>query len=118
MKMRFLLIPFCLMTFDASAQHDDHSTSNVYGSHYNNYSNQLGGNNYNSKTGNHYETKKDYLGNTKVYGHNERTGSKWDTTIKPSGDMKGHDKEGNHWAYDKSAKSYSNTGKSHSLFGD
>lgn len=65
---------------------------------------------YDYKSGNSYTTRKDSLGNTNVDGYNLETGSSWNTQIKKNGDMKGTDKNGNHWNYNKSSKTYYNYG--------
>lgn len=65
---------------------------------------------YDYKTGNSYNTTKNYDGSTTVRGRNLQTGSTWKTTIESDGDMKGTDSDGNRWKYNSSNKTYLNYG--------
>lgn len=47
---------------------------------------------------------------THVLGNNLNTGSTWNTTINPNGDMNGMDSNGNMWNYSKDAGRYINYG--------
>ncbi len=64
---------------------------------------------YDWQSGNTYIYSKDYSGNTNVRGFSNN-GSTWNTTIKPDGDMRGSDKDGNYWSYDDNIGVYNNFG--------
>jgi hypothetical protein len=65
---------------------------------------------YDWHTGNSYNTHRELDGTTQVNGFNLNTGSTWNTTIKPDGDMTGFDKDMNYWQYDARTKVYMNLG--------
>lgn len=68
------------------------------------------GSTYDTKTGNQYRWNTNQYGETKVRGNNYQTGSMWNTTVKPSGDMNGFDSKGNYWNYNKGTRMYYNYG--------
>ncbi len=62
------------------------------------------------KLGNVHYWCKDSLGYTQVRSYNFDSGSRWLTTIKPDGDMKGWDSDTNYWEYDSRTRIYYNFG--------
>ena len=75
------------------------------------------GSSYDWRSGNSYYWNTDSRGNTNVRGFNSRTGSNWNTTIEPDGDMRGHDSNHNPWTYDRGTGSYQNFGTGESCVG-
>ena len=67
------------------------------------------GSTYDWQSGNSYRWNTDGLGNTRVYGNNLRTGSMWNTTIQPNGNMRGMDKNFNSWNYNAQTGAYMNS---------
>lgn len=66
---------------------------------------------YDPSTGNSYNYYTNpYTGQTTVRGYNGTTGSQWNTTIQPDGNMRGQDADGNFWNYNDSTGSYYNYG--------
>ena len=70
---------------------------------------QTFGSTYDWQSGNMYHWNSDVLGNTHVYGHNFRTGSMWNTSIRRNGDMSGWDKNFNSWNYNAGTGTYVNS---------
>lgn len=64
---------------------------------------------YDWRTGNSYLESRGSDGSTTVWGSNSRTGSHWNTTIRPNGDMTGRDSRGDFWRYDGNTGNYWNT---------
>lgn len=64
---------------------------------------------YDPQTGNSYVTTPSYGGGAQVRGYNLGTGSNWNTTVQPNGDMRGMDADGNTWRYNNSSGSYMNS---------
>ena len=64
---------------------------------------------YDYKTGNSYSVQERWDGSTHVNGFNARTGSTWNTDIRPNGDMSGRDSNNNYWNYNRSSGSYHNS---------
>lgn len=75
------------------------------------------GSSYDWRSGNRYSWDTDSSGETRVRGSNSRTGSRWNTTIDPDGDMKGSDSDGNRWRYNSNTGSYYNYGTGQSCRG-
>jgi hypothetical protein len=75
-----------------------------------NFSTVYGDSSYDWQTGNMYNSTQDGMGNTQVNGSNMQTGSTWNTTIKPNGDMNGVDSNHNSWNYDANTGYYHNLG--------
>src|SRR5262245_50701343 len=67
------------------------------------------GSNYDWRNGNMYNWNQTPDGSTNVRGFNTNTGSQWNTTIKPNGDMQGMDSKGNLWQYNQNSGSYLNS---------
>src|SRR5262245_53803162 len=67
------------------------------------------GSTYDMQTGNQYNWNRTPDGSTFVHGSNLGTGSQWNTTIQPNGDMRETDKRGNLWNYNQSTGTYMNT---------
>jgi hypothetical protein len=67
------------------------------------------GSTYDWTTGNTYNWTRASDGITHLRGSNLNTGSLWQTTIKPNGDMSGLDKDANYWTYNARTKIYTNT---------
>jgi hypothetical protein len=65
---------------------------------------------YDWQSGNSYNWDTDDFGNTHVYGMNPNTGSTWNTTIDPQGNMQGFDAQMNPWSYDSGTGTYFNFG--------
>lgn len=61
-----------------------------------------------NESGTTYTTQK-LNDETRISGFNYKTGSQWDTTIKPNGDMRGMDSKNNLWSYDAQSGNYSNS---------
>ena len=62
------------------------------------------------ESGNQYRVREQSNGDTKIDGYNYNTGSQWNTTIKPNGNMRGQDANGNSWDYNNRSKTYYNYG--------
>ncbi|HUF80723.1 MAG TPA: hypothetical protein VMN03_06280 [Burkholderiales bacterium] len=60
---------------------------------------------YDYQTGNSYNWNS-YGGNTTVYGMNPRTGSTWNQTIRPNGNMSGFDSQQRYWQYNRGSNTY------------
>jgi hypothetical protein len=67
------------------------------------------GSTYDWRTGNSYNWNRNFDGSTNVNGFNTGTGSTWNTTIQPNGDMRGTDSRGNLWNYNSGTGTYLNT---------
>lgn len=67
------------------------------------------GSHYDWQSGNSYNWNGSPGGNTRVYGNNLNTGSSWNTTINPNGNMNGFDSSGNSWNYNAQSKTYFNS---------
>ena len=67
------------------------------------------GSSFDPNSGNSYQWRKDYSGNTYVNGNNFQTGAVWNTTIQPNGDMNGYDSQQNYWNYNAQTGNYWNT---------
>ena len=75
------------------------------------------GSDYDWRSGNSYYWNTDSQGNTNVRGFNTRTGSHWNTTIEPDGDMRGYDSNYNPWTYDSGSGFYQNFGTGETCIG-
>lgn len=75
------------------------------------------GSDYDWRSGNSYYWNTDSQGNTNVRGFNARTGSRWNTTIEPDGDMRGYDSNYNPWTYDSGSGFYQNFGTGETCIG-
>ena len=64
---------------------------------------------YDWRSGNSYWGSRGGDGSTTVWGSSSRTGSQWNTTIRPNGDMTGRDSRGDFWRYDGNTGNYWNT---------
>lgn len=64
---------------------------------------------YDPQTGNFYTTTPTYGGGARINGFNSSTGSTWNTTVQPNGNMNGMDSNGNMWNYNRSSGSYMNS---------
>lgn len=64
---------------------------------------------YDPQTGNTYSGWQNG-GHTHIHGHNNRTGSSWDTDISPNGSMHGRDSNNNYWHYNNQTGIYNNLG--------
>ena len=60
------------------------------------------------RTGNTYRWMRNPDGSTYIQGTNPYTGSQWNTTIQPKGDMQGRDSRGNPWNYNSDSGVYRN----------
>jgi hypothetical protein len=60
------------------------------------------------RSGNSYNWSRQFDGSTRVQGFNTRTGTNWNTTIQPNGDMRGLDGRGNLWNYNSGSGLYQN----------
>lgn len=65
---------------------------------------------YDWRTGNSHNYYTDSTGTTTVRGNNLSTGSSWNTTISPNGDMRGYDSDMNYWNYNNNTGTYINHG--------
>lgn len=65
---------------------------------------------YDWQSGNQYHSNQNFDGSTTIRGFNYNTGSSWNTTVEPDGDMRGTDSQGNMWQYDDSTGFYQNYG--------
>jgi hypothetical protein len=65
---------------------------------------------YDWQSDNSYSWYRNYDGSTDVRAMNFRTGSMWNWTIQPNGDMRGTDGDFNPWTYNAGSKTYFNYG--------
>jgi hypothetical protein len=72
---------------------------------------------YDWQSGNSYNWYRQPDGSTQVHGYNYQTGSTWDSTIRPNGDMRGRDSQGNIWQYNESSGFYQNYGTGRTCIG-
>jgi len=68
----------------------------------------LAGSTYDYQSGNFYYWNNSG-GTTHLYGSNSSTGSNWNSTIRPNGNMNGTDSDGNYWNYNAGTKTYFNS---------
>jgi len=67
------------------------------------------GSTYDWRSGNSYQWNHNGDGSTNVRGFNMNTGSQWNTTIQPNGNMRGSDSGGNFWNYNSTTGTYWNS---------
>lgn len=76
------------------------------------------GSTYDWQSENLYTWRRGLNGTTHVNGLNSRTGSMWQTDIKPDGSMSGFDKDFNPWRYDARTGTYMNLGTGRMCIGE
>lgn len=72
---------------------------------------------YDWRTGNTYNWNSYPGGDTHVRGYNFGTGSQWNTTVRPNGDMRGTDSNGHMWNYNSGSGTYHNYGTGRTCYG-
>jgi hypothetical protein len=82
-----------------------------------NASAQSSGSNYDWRSGNSYTWNKGPDGTTNLQGFNLRSGTHWNTTIQPNGNMHGFDGGNHYWTYQQGSGYYHNFGTGDTCIG-